>query len=68
MGYFTHFSLISKYLVYFESLTLYLYVTSKIQFLLLRMHLQQMELNFSDGYIQKKGLMSQNALFINLNI
>ena len=42
LGDFTHFSLISTQLFYFESLTLYLYVTRKIQFLLLRMHLQQL--------------------------
>ena len=32
------------------------------------MHLQQMEMNFSGSYVQKKGVMSQNALFIDINI
>ena len=32
------------------------------------MHLQQTELNISGGYMQKKGLMSQDALFIDLII
>ena len=41
----------ARMVVYFESLTLYLYLTKKNQVFWLRMHLQQMELNFPDGYI-----------------